>query len=104
MKCSLSGLVRLKPFDESEEKPKAGTIYADSVFFGVAIVAGGFLALTALALAFAGSKHALEVLAGAVGLSAVTAGFEWHAGLKAKALNQLFAVVLAALLFGVLGS
>lgn len=102
MKYSLSGLVRLKPFDESEETPRAGSIYAGSAFFTVAIVASGFLALTALALAVTGSEHALEVLAGAVGISAVTAGLEWHAGLKAKALNQLFTVVLAAILFGVL--
>lgn len=104
MKCSLIGLVRLKPFDETEETPRAGTIYAGSVFFTVAILAGGFLALTALALAVVGSKHALEAFASAVGISAVTAGFEWHAGLKAKALNQLFAVVLAAILFGALGN
>ena len=104
MKCSLSGLMRLKPLDESEEKPRAGTIYADSVFFTVAIVVSSVLSLTALALAIAGAKHALPVLAGAVGISAVTAGFEWHAGLKAKALNQLFAVVLAAILFSVLST
>lgn len=104
MKCSLIGLLRLKPFDESEENPRAGAIYAESTFFTLAILASSFLAITALALAFTGSNHSIEVMAGAVGISAVTAGFEWHAGLKAKALNQLCTVVVASLLFGVLGS
>lgn len=104
MKYWLTRLVRLKPFDESAETPRAGTIYANSVFFTIAIGASAFLAVTAFALALAGAKHAQEVLAGAVGLSAVTAGVEWHAGLKARALNQLFTVVLAAFLFAILSA
>lgn len=104
MKCSLSGLLRLKPFDESEDGPNAGAVYAGSVFFSAVIVANGILSLSALALAIAGSNRALEVLTIAVGISAVTAGFEWHVGLKAKSLNQLFSVVLATLAFSVLGS
>lgn len=104
MKCSLSGLIRLKPFDESEERPKAGAIYAGSVFFSVAIIACAFLAITALALSIVKSVHAIEILACTIGVSAVTAGVEWHAGLRARALNQLFSVVLVALAFGLLGN
>jgi hypothetical protein len=104
MKFSFSGLMRLKPFDESEDGPKAGAVYADSVFFTAVILANGILSLSALALAIMGSNRALEVLAIAVGISAITAGFEWHVGLKAKSLNQLFSVVLATLVFSVLNS
>lgn len=104
MKYSFSGLMRLKPFDESGEKARAGAIYAESVFFTIAILASGGLAITSLTLVIANSEYALEVLASAVGMSAVTAGLEWHVGLKAKALNQLFSAVLASLLFGALSS
>ncbi|MBN9424734.1 MAG: hypothetical protein BGO63_10470 [Candidatus Accumulibacter sp. 66-26] len=104
MKLSLLGLMKLKPFDETDEKPKAGSIYANSVWFSAVIMAGGFLALAALALGVAGSEYAFNILAIAMCISAVTAGMEWHAGLKAIALNQLFTAVLAALLFNIVGN
>lgn len=45
MKYWLTRLVRLKPFDESAETPRAGTIYANSVFFTIAIGASAFVGL-----------------------------------------------------------
>jgi len=68
--------------------------------FGV--VGSPALALLALGLTLLANAQAASVLAMAVGISAITAGLEWNAGLKARALNQLFAALVVALLITLL--
>lgn len=104
MRWSISGLLKLKPFDESEDVRRASDIYAGSIFFTVSIVVSSVLALAALVFSVTDATNALVLLGIAVGISAVAAGLEWHAGLKARAMNQLFAVVLVCCLFGALRS
>lgn len=100
---SFKGLRVLKPFDETADNQRAGAIYADSVLFSMAIVAAAFLVLTALVMLIAGFKNSREVFVLAMAIYAVMAGFEWHAGLKAKALNNLFMVVLSLFMISIAG-
>jgi hypothetical protein len=96
MKISIAGLARLKPFDEKQDHSIAGSVYAGSVILKVGVISSVFLAAAALLAAVQGSVHASNIVALAVAVSALTAGMEWHAGLRARALNQLFVTVLCA--------
>jgi len=95
MRFDRSGLLRLKPFDESEDAAKAGSIYATSAVLTIGVVTSAVLALVALLLALTKNDVALLMLAVATAASGITAGFEWNAGLRARALNQLFCTVVA---------
>lgn len=92
MKISIHGLLRLKPFDESADGLCHEKEYRRSPLMAAGIVIGAALAVLSLILVIVGSEWGLKVLLLAVAVSAVTAGFEWHAGMKARALNQLFMV------------
>lgn len=61
------------------------------------------MAVAALMMIIAAHPRAMQVFAVAVGVSAVVAGLEWNAGLKARALNQLFTMALMALALACLG-
>ena len=100
MRVSVTGLMRLKPFDESAERQAALKADTSMPFLGVGVVAGACLSLASFVLVLLDKQYALDVLALALSVSAVTAGLEWHAGLKANALNQIFSVVLVLLVFG----
>lgn len=94
MRFDRSGLIRLKPFDESEDAAQAGSIYATSAVLTIGVVASAVLALVALLLALTKNDIAPLMLAVAAAASGITAGFEWNAGLKARALNQLCSTVV----------
>ena len=97
MKMSLAGLLVLKPFDESLDAPIAGKVYSNSTLLTIGVVWAFILAAAALILVIVKHTGALEVLAVAVAVSAVTSGMEWNAGLRARALNQLLITVLVAI-------
>ncbi|BBN90684.1 hypothetical protein [Azospira sp. I09] len=94
MKIHLPGLLQLKPFDESADARIAGKIYASSPALAAGVVISGVLGVAALGLQLFGHESALPVLGLCIAVSAVTAGLEWHANLKARALNQLFATLI----------
>lgn len=97
MKFNAKDILKLKPFDESEEEKIAGSKYANSILLTIGILLStGLIGLGGI-LAVAGSNHALDFLGIGVVVSAITGGIEWHSGLKAKACNQLFACLLFSL-------
>lgn len=55
-------------------------------------------------LVVSGDPGAIDALGVAVCISAIAAGMEWHAGLKARACNQLFAMVVAAIVVGLISA
>lgn len=107
MKLRLRDCLRLKPFDESEETGSALLAYYRSPLLMVAAVATGLLAVAAAGLALAGFPQTVDTLYAGVGTAAITSGLEWNAGLKARAMNHLFLVLImlaalatARLIFG----
>lgn len=87
----------LKPFDESKDAKHANEKY-DKII--IVMVVGSFvLTVLSLILAVIKNEHAVAVLSVTICLSAITSGFEWSAGLKGRACNQLFVCVLGALFF-----
>ena len=105
MRFTLLGLLRAKPFDESSDPP-AGDIYVRSPLLAVLIVLGAGLCLAGMYQAATGgsSETVVVLIALAVAVSAITAGIEWNAGLKARALNQLFWVLVVLILIAGLQS
>jgi len=95
MKISLIGALRLKPFDEHVDARCAGALYARSRILTALVLATALSALVALGMVFVGHPSSLLAIGVSVSISAITAGMEWHAGLHARALNQLFATVIA---------
>ena len=85
MNINLRGLLQLKPFDESADALIAGKTYASSPALAAGVVVSAFLGLLALGLQLFGQVSALPALGLCVAVSAVTAGLEWHANLKARA-------------------
>jgi hypothetical protein len=102
VKITITGLLALKPFDEAAESARAGSTYANSVILTVGVVSSAALAFAAVAMALTGHRQAMLVIGVAIGVSAITTGFEWNAGLRARALNQLFGTVVFAAGFFVL--
>lgn len=102
MNTRLRDCLRFKPFDETSDGLVAGGVYARSSILTVAVFAGACLGVASLVLALTANPVAPRVLAAALGVSAITAGLEWHAGLKARSLNQLFAALVIALGFWLL--
>jgi hypothetical protein len=99
MKFTWVGLTRLKPFDETDDRVS----YADGTklpsVLAYLVILAAFLAFAALTLAIAGHvKTTLSVGLLAIAASAVTAGVEWNAGMKARALNQLIPALVLLLL------
>ena len=99
MRFTLLGLLKAKPFDESSDPP-AGDVYVRSPLLAVLILLGAGLGLAGMyQSATSGSLESVVALISlAVAVSSITAGIEWNAGLKARALNQLF-WVLVVLIF-----
>lgn len=102
MKFSWSGALRMKPFDETADAALAGKTYAMSATLSVLVVVAAMLSLAALVLVLFEHPAALSTLGAAVAVTAVTSGVEWSAGLKARALNQLFAAVVVVAVVSVL--
>jgi hypothetical protein len=96
MKFSVAGALRLKPFDESADGLRHGERYSRAPLLAAGVIAAFVFAIAGLILAMAGHSQAMNVLLLAIALSAITSGIEWHAGMCARALNQLFAMVLCA--------
>lgn len=96
MKSSAAGLLKMKPFDESGDVKLSGQVYANSLMLTTGIIGSTGLVIVACLMALVGAKQALGVLGLAVGVSAIVAGLEWHAGLKVRALNQLFGTLVAS--------
>lgn len=92
MKFSPKGLWRLKPFVEDGEI--AEKAYAQNGLIQMGIIASFLLSVIALVLVLAQSDFGWPVVGLAIAASSVTSGLEWNAGLKARALNQLFTNVL----------
>lgn len=89
----------LKPFDESQELAQISRVYDQGGVLAAAIIASALASCAGLVLAAVGSSWGLAVIGVAISASAVTAGLEWNAGLKARALNQLFSACLSAGLY-----
>lgn len=105
MKFSWIGLVRFQPFDEECDSASYGEGSRIPLVLPLLVVASAFLVVAGLLLALAGYPlTASPILLVAAATSAVTAGVEWNAGMKARALNQLFVAVLAVCLLVVLAS
>ena len=88
MRISIAGLMRLKPFDESADPDGAEAMYANDRLMACSVVGSFVLVAIALVLTIAASRFAWVALAVGVGASAVTAGLEWNAGLRARSLNR----------------
>lgn len=101
MKTRFRDWLRLRPFDESAESDGALGAYSQSPLLMVAAVATVLLAVAAAGLAIAGFPQAFDTIRASIAAGAVTAGLEWNAGLKARALNHMFMVLL---LLGILGT
>ena len=102
IKFSLLGCLKLKPFDEEEDARIAGSVYWSSGFLSTAIAVNAFLSVGALLfVVFGMSDASIKVSLLVLAISSVVSGLEWNAGLKARALNQLFstALILGGLLF-----
>lgn len=99
MKARFRDLCWLRPFDESSDAASAGKIYAQSTILSLAVLCSAFFSIASLVLSVLNYQNAVYVLAVAVGASAITVGMEWHAQLRARALNQLFAVIVVVLSF-----
>lgn len=95
MKISLIGALRLKPFDEHVDARCAGALYARSRILTAFVLGTALSALLALGMVLASHPNSFLAIGVSVSMSAITAGMEWHAGLHARALNQLFATVIA---------
>lgn len=95
MKFSLRGTLQLKPFDETVDALHSGSAYENSAILTVLVIVSALSALLALCLAVVGHPASLATLGVAFCLSSITAGLEWHAGLQARACNQLFVTVIA---------
>ena len=104
MKFSLRDCLRLKPFDETSDARVAGGVYAGSSILTGAVVVGAILSIASLVFVIASHPAASRILDAAIGVSAFTAGLEWHAGLKARSLNQLYAAVVVTVGFWFLSS
>lgn len=104
MKKFISRLVNLKPFDETEDSKIANEKYINSNVLTLGILSSSFFSFAGFVLAVMHNKNALLLLSIAVGLSAITSGLEWSAGLKARASNQLFVCVLSVLLITLLNT
>ena len=102
MKINLPGLLQLKPFDESADALIAGKTYAASPALAAGVVISALLGVLALGLQFFGHESAMPVLGLCIGVSAVTAGLEWHVNLKARALNQLFVTLVVTAVISLL--
>lgn len=102
MKINLPGLLQLKPFDESADARIAGKTYASSPALTAGVAISAVLGVLALGLQLFSHESALTVLGLCVAVSAVTAGLEWHANLKARALNQLFATLIVTIVVSLL--
>ena len=91
MKFTLSGLLTLRPFSEGEG-PCPGETYSKSPILTVAIIVNAVLGIIAVILAMAGNVDKwFKVASVSIAISTLIAGFEWHLGLKARSLNQIFA-------------
>ena len=87
----------LSPFSEEDDRFVAGRVFGGytTLWFG-AIVTALLTVASVVLTALRFMDEALNVIAVAVAASAVTAGIEWHAGLRMRAANQLFASVILA--------
>lgn len=94
MKISLAGFLKFKPFDEASDGVDYEERYANSRALSIGIVLSFSVAFVGLLLAIIGHEAAIDTVLIAVGISAVVSGMEWHSGLRARALNQLFVTVL----------
>lgn len=96
MKLSLLGLLRLQPFDQSNDPPKPGWIH--SWWFGGMLLAGALCgALGAASLFVFEGRYGVPLFATAATLLALAGAVEWFANLKAQALNTLFLAGLFAI-------
>lgn len=101
-KFSISGLLRLKPFNEDDDAKLAGGVYASSFLLNVGIVLCCLCAIAAVPLVIADSPLAKTSLLISCALSCLIAGAEWHLGLKGRALNQLTWAALAVIVIALL--
>ena len=100
VKVSLRGLWRLKPFDASADAAFVGENFSPSLILDVLVNASTLTTLaTLILLLFGYYGHARTMFACSLGLTAICAGAEWHAGLKAHALNHLCSTVLYLCMF-----
>lgn len=97
MRFSFTGLLKLKPFDESDDAKRETELFATNNLLALGVLASFLLALCALGLTLTGSHLAWFALSSAAAVSAITAGLEWNAGLHARALNQLFITVIVVI-------
>ena len=94
-------LFRLKPFDEGRDD---ATAYATSGLLAIAVLASSGLSLISLLLAILSSPRAMPTLGLAIAVSAITAGIEWSVGLRGRALNQLFSIIVVTACFWLLNT
>lgn len=100
MRISLRGLLRLKPFDESADGDFAEKNFSPSLTLDILVNASTLTTIGALVFVLLGRYgDAATMLALTLGLTALCAGAEWHAGLKAHALNHLFSMLLYLSMF-----
>lgn len=103
MKFNIKRIFVLRPFDESEEKIVVlPNIYVRLLYLIVGVIAPIICACIVFLIAWTGSPDFLEAMALIVCVSAMTAGLEWHLGLRAMAANQLFQALLFASLLRVI--
>lgn len=97
MQITFRKILCLSPFSEDNDRFVAGRVFGGytTLLFG-AIVTALLTVASVVLTALRYMDEALNVIAVAVAASALTAGIEWHAGLRMRAANQLFASVILA--------
>lgn len=102
LQFSWSGFLLFKPFDESNENHD----YIQNPLMAVGVVASFLFTMLGMVLIFRGHPEGLKVYLVGLSASSVTAGLEWQAGMRARALNQLYVAVfcLVIVLFPTFGA
>lgn len=97
MQINYRKMLLLCPFSEDEDRFIDGRVLGGYTTLWLGIVFTALLALSSVMLALLGyPDQALDMVAISVAASAITAGIEWHSGLRMRAANQLFASVVLA--------
>lgn len=103
MRFSFFGLLLMQPFEEEDEdKRSQGVFERHWHIVALAILSSLFCIGGVVTSLFSDQATAINLILISLAILTINSGFEWQQGLKARALNHIFAVtivVLAMLIF-----
>jgi hypothetical protein len=90
----------LKPFDESADLHAKQSANKPSLLLVIVTVLSASTALITAGLLLCGQHRTASLFFGvSIALTAFASGLQWHTGIKATGLNQLFQMVLATAIY-----